>query len=86
LPVPDTAAEHWLFWLGEMLDGLQDTLTDVMVDDCDELLAGAKVAPVHPVIHTMPEKRRQKAAIRRMVDPPYSFRKSCDISTFLSSK
>ena len=31
LPVPETLAEHWLFWLVCMLAGTQDTLTAVMV-------------------------------------------------------
>jgi hypothetical protein len=53
-----------------MLEGLHVTLTAVIVDDCEELLVGAKLAPLHPTIHTMPEKRRPSNALRCMVYPP----------------
>lgn len=53
-----------------MLAGLQETLTDAMVDDWDEPPVGAKDPPLHPVIHNMPEKKRQSAAMRCIKHPP----------------
>ena len=70
LPVPETAAEHWLVWPDEMVDGLQVTTTAVIVDACDALGVKLKLPPVHPVIHNMPEKSRQSAALRSIVLPP----------------
>ena len=34
LPVPTTVDKHWLVWPGCTLAGTQDTVTEVMVEDC----------------------------------------------------
>jgi hypothetical protein len=50
-----------------MLEGLQVTLTEVTVDDCDALEFWVNVPPVHPVSHNTPEKIRQSAALRSII-------------------
>jgi phage-related tail fiber protein len=43
LPVPDTVAVHWLVWPIWTLDGIQETLTEVMVGD-----TGGVLPPIPP--------------------------------------
>jgi hypothetical protein len=54
-----------------MLEGLQVTFTEMMVDDCDALEFWVNVPPVHPVSHNTPEKIRQSAALRSIIGPPF---------------
>ena len=56
-----------------MLVGLQVTLIAVMVDDCDWVADELKVPPVQPVIHNMPEKSRQSAALRSITISAFYF-------------
>ena len=72
LPVPTTLAEHWLVWPVVRSDGEHVTLTDVTEEAAEAgVLLVTKLPPLHPAIHTMPEKSRQNSATRFMVYPPF---------------
>ena len=70
-PVPCTVAVHWEVWLDWMVEGLQDTETDVMV----ELGGGGVVPPppppqpnVKPV--SAPRRRSASESLKRKISLP----------------
>lgn len=66
--MPATVTEHWLVWPGCTLAGRQETLTEVMVEDCvDEV----KLPPVQPARPNAPKKRRLSAALLRIMLLPF---------------
>ena len=62
LPVPVTAAVHWLVWPGSIEAGTQETLTEVI--DEDWVVVEVKLPPLHPATHNMLKKMRLSAALR----------------------
>jgi hypothetical protein len=59
--------EHWLVCPGCTLAATQETLTEVIDEDCVEV----KVPPVHPARHNAPKIRRQGAALRPIMYLPF---------------
>jgi hypothetical protein len=70
LPVPVTLAVHWLFWPGSIVAGAQETLTEVIDEDC--VVVEVKLPPLHPATHNMPKKMRLSTALRPIIYPPFS--------------
>jgi hypothetical protein len=66
LPVPETAAEHWLGWPVCTMEGAQETLTDVMAVDC---INDVMLPPLQPAKRNVPIKRWLNTAFRPIVRP-----------------
>jgi hypothetical protein len=70
VPVPVTVAAHWLVWPGSRAVGAQETLIEVIDEDC--VVVEMKLPPLHPATHKMPKKMRLSAALRNIIYPPFS--------------
>jgi hypothetical protein len=68
LPLPVTVTEHWLVFPGCTLAGTQETLTEVIDEDC---VVEVKVPPVHPARNNAPKKRRLSTALRPIILLPF---------------
>lgn len=68
LPVPETAAEHWLVWPVCMLAGAQDVLTEVIVGD---FIVDVKLPPLHPATIITKMEKGINAVLRSIVLMPF---------------
>jgi hypothetical protein len=66
VPVPATLAEHWVVPLVAILEGLQATLTEAIVDVWEEL----KLAPPQPAIDMTPVNSKNRYNLRFIIGLP----------------
>jgi hypothetical protein len=60
--------EHWLVCPGCTLAGTQETLTNVIDEDC---VVEVKLPPVQPARHNAPKNRRLGVALRPVILLPF---------------